>query len=189
MKLAMNLYSPRERSALLSKTNTDLSFISPLKVAVAKHHVPDEWDRRYFTATVIANALVRLQEYNTCPRPEWTWWVPGTPIRIFLPTEAQPTPEAKYVFPVAHPKVAEKDLALIWDRPRQDVVDAVASINAASFAGITELSIDSDDINNRFYTLRWRGTKFPETLNVMYIHRGVDKPHRKRSRTKAKQVA
>lgn len=189
MKLAMNLFAPRERAALLSKTKTDTSFINPLKVVVAKMQPPDEWDRCFFAATVVGNALIRLQEYNTCPRPEWTWWVPGTPVRIFLPTHDNVAPEAKYVFPVAHPKSADKDLELIWDRPRQDVYDAVKALIEAGFPGINELSIESDDVNSRFYTLRWRGTKFPETLNVMYIHRGIDKPHRKRNRGKVKQAA
>lgn len=188
MKLPMNLFAPRERAALLSKAKVDTSFISPLKIAVARKQHPDDWDRCFFAAQVIGQALIRLQEYNTCPRPEWTWWIPGTPVRIFLPTVETPQPEAKYVFPVAHPKSAERHLELIWDRPRQEVYDAVTSLIEAGFDGLTELSIDSDDVNSRFYTLRWRGMKYPETMNVMYIHRGVDKPHRKRGRNKTKQA-
>lgn len=181
MKLSMNIYAPRERAALSSKTPTDVSFIEPLKVVVARKHAPDEWDRRYFIANVIGNALVKLQDMNTCTLPEWTWMVPGTPVRIFHNTGAGAEP--RYVFPVAHPKAAEQYLELIWNRARQELVDAIAVLKEAGFTGLADLSITSDDVNQRFYTLRWNGIKFPNTQNVIYIHRGNDKPLRKRSRS------
>lgn len=168
MQVPLTFYTPREKAFLsgaFPKGDQSLK-IEPLKKQVAELFPEGNWDRIYFLAKAIGNALAELANLNTCIRDKWEWYIPKTPTRIFIEGVEYP------IYPVAHSAKADEILKVIWDRPRLEVVQAVEVLKVANFPGVRDITLESEDINKCFLTLAWHGDKYPQTRNMIYLHKG-----------------
>lgn len=166
--MELNFYTPREKAYLNGQIQAGKANINiePLKEIVARKFPNDNWDRIYFVAKAVGNALASLAAMNTCHRDKWEWYVPKTPSCIYIDGFQHP------IYTVAHNKAASDLLKVIWDRPRRELVAAVEVLKEAGYEGLKEVWIDEEDDKGEYLTLIWHGKRVPSTRNMIYLYKG-----------------
>lgn len=170
LTINMNLYTKRERQALLNASGGFLEnlHIDPMKAQVAVMFPEGDWDMWYFRCRSVANALTQLSLYHPTARTsDWVWRVPRTPSVIrYTGTEKD-----YIVRPVANPVRLHEYLEVIWNRPREELCSIINVLQKLTLPSVKNLNIASRDSKNTYWCLTWTETKFGNN-NVIFLHRG-----------------
>ncbi|ANZ48981.1 hypothetical protein HOV30_gp132 [Erwinia phage Derbicus] len=166
--MELNFYTPREKAYLNGQIQAGKANINiePLKEIVARKFPDENWDRIYFVAKAVGNALVELSKMNTCHREGWEWFVPKTPSAIRIDGFEH------RIYTVAHNKAASDLLKVIWDRPRREVIMAIEVLKEAGYEGLVSVDLEEEDDKSEYLTLQWHGTRIPSTRNMIYLYKG-----------------